>query len=66
MRALKETELKVKSEHSFGYWLYDYVFNTLDKSFIIEMQEENLRDMGKGFIADRINEYEGRFGDQKG
>jgi len=57
MRVLRERELKVKSENSFGHWLYDYVFKTLDNSFIVETQEENLREVGKGFIADHINEY---------
>ena len=36
--AIKKQQLKVTSEAAINRWLYDYIYKTLDKCFVVEMQ----------------------------
>ena len=38
-------------------WLYDYIFKTLDKSFTVESQEENLKFVGPDLSAELVTDY---------
>ena len=55
--SLLRNKLRIQSEAPFNKWLYDYIFGTLDKSYVVEMQECNLKDVGLRFTESEINEY---------
>ena len=38
-------------------WLYEYIFKTLDKSFTVESQAENLKFVGPDLSAELITDY---------
>ena len=50
-------QLPVKYEPLFTDWLYCYIHKTLDESFIVESQDQNLRDVCFDIAAEEVNEY---------
>ena len=50
-------QFKIDNEIPFNRWLYNYIFATLDKTYIVETQEENLRELGPELVPTEINEY---------
>ena len=54
---MNDLRLKVDSETPLGRWLYQYIFTTLDKSYIAETQVENLKELGPNLNPAEINEY---------
>ena len=47
-REAKSKELVVNYEPPFTDWLYQYLHKRVGNDFIIESQEDNLKDIGKG------------------
>ena len=45
-RNLNERILPLEYEIPYSRWLFQYVFNTLDKTFVVESQEENIKSLG--------------------
>ena len=56
-RVAKSKELVVNYEPPFTDWLYQYLHKRVGNDFIIESQEDNLKDIGKGISPEEINEY---------
>ena len=56
-KKMNDLRLKVDSETPLGRWLYQYIFTTLDKSYIVETQVENLKELGPNLNPAEINEY---------
>ena len=54
---MNDLRLTVDSETPFSRWLYKYIFATMDISYIVETQAENLRELGPGLISADVNEY---------
>ena len=54
---MNDLRLIVDSETPLGRLLFKYIFATLDKLYIVETQEENLRELGPHLIPADINEY---------
>ena len=56
-RALDKNSLVIKHEPPFSDWLHEYVTKALGNEFIVESQQDNLRDLGHGILAEEVNEY---------
>ena len=52
VRALEKKLLVIKHESPFSDWHYEYVTKVLGNEFIVESQEDNLRDLGHGIPAE--------------
>ena len=50
-------QLKIDNEIPFNRWLYNYIFATLNKTYIVETQEENMRELGPDLVPTIRNEY---------
>lgn len=50
-------KLTIENEVPFNQWLYNYVFITLDKRYIVETQEDNLKELGLNLVPEEMNEY---------
>ena len=57
MIALEKKKLTIENEVPFNWWLYNYVFTTLYKKYIVEMQEDNLRELGSNLVPEETIEY---------
>jgi len=52
-----ERQMKVFHEPPFTQWLYEYIDSTIGDTFIVETQQQNLKDIGIGILGEEINEY---------
>ena len=57
MRRAKRKQLQVHYEPPFTDWLYHYVYKTIGCTYVVETQEENLKDVGMNIAAEEVNEY---------
>jgi len=47
----------VDNEIPHTKWLYEYLYKTLDKIFVVKSMQDNLKYVGTDFIASEITDY---------
>ena len=55
--AVEDRTLMIRCEPPFSDWLHHYLSKTLGNTFIVESEEQNLRDLGMGMKFEDVNEY---------